>query len=65
MRIEKVTIDDAKELLSINHKPFLPEPYDWKTYGDMNVKFWEKHQTTPAVTVSAQHPAIMTGPLKR
>jgi hypothetical protein len=48
-----------------NHKPFLPEHYDWKTYGDMNVKFWEKHQTTPAVTVSAQHPAIMTGPLKR
>jgi hypothetical protein len=48
-----------------NHKPFLPEPYDWKTYGDMNVKFWEKHQTTPAVTVSVQHPVIMTGLLKR
>jgi len=28
-------------------KPFLPEPYTWKTYGDMNVKFWEKHQSTP------------------
>ena len=28
-------------------KPFLPEPYNWKTYGDMNVMFWEKHQTTP------------------
>jgi hypothetical protein len=27
-------------------KPFLPEPYTWKTYGDMNVKFWEKHQST-------------------
>lgn len=27
-------------------KPFLPEPYNWKTYGDMNVKFWEKHQST-------------------
>ena len=27
-------------------KPFLPEPYNWKTYGDMNVKFWEKHQAT-------------------
>lgn len=28
-------------------KPFLPEPYNWKTYGDMNVKFWEKNQSTP------------------
>ena len=27
-------------------KPFLPEPYNWKTYGDMNVMFWEKHQNT-------------------
>ena len=26
--------------------PFLPEPYNWKTYGDMNVEFWEKHQNT-------------------
>lgn len=30
-----------------NAKPFLPEPYNWKTYGDMNVEFWEKHQATP------------------
>jgi len=28
-------------------KPFLPEPYNWKTYGQMNVGFWEKHQQTP------------------
>ena len=27
-------------------KPFLPEPYNWKTYGDMNVAFWKKHQAT-------------------
>ena len=27
-------------------KPFLPEPYNWKTYGDMNVEFWKNHQTT-------------------
>jgi hypothetical protein len=27
-------------------KPFLPEPYNWKTYGDMNVSLWEKHQST-------------------
>jgi hypothetical protein len=30
-----------------NNKPFLPEPYTWKTYGDMNVGFWQKHQSTP------------------
>lgn len=28
-------------------KPFIPQPYNWKTYGEMNVAFWEKHQNTP------------------
>lgn len=28
-------------------KPFLPEPYNWKTYAEMNVGFWKKHQDTP------------------
>jgi hypothetical protein len=28
-------------------KPFLPAPYNWKTYSGMNVQFWEKHQSTP------------------
>lgn len=28
------------------NKPFLPEPYNWKSYGDMNVGFWQKHQNT-------------------
>ena len=27
-------------------KPFLREPYNWKTYGDMNVEFWKEHQKT-------------------
>ena len=27
-------------------KSFLPEPYNWKTYPDMNVEFWQKHQNT-------------------
>lgn len=26
--------------------PFLPAPYTWKSYGDMNAGFWEKHQGT-------------------
>lgn len=29
-----------------DHKPFIPEPYNWKTYGNMNVEFWKKHQST-------------------
>lgn len=28
-------------------KPFIPKPYNWRTYGDMNVEFWKKHQSTP------------------
>lgn len=29
------------------NKAFIPAPYNWKTYGDMNVEFWGKHQRTP------------------
>ncbi len=29
-----------------DNKPFIPAPYNWKTYGDMNVEFWKKHQST-------------------
>lgn len=25
---------------------FLPAPFNWKNYGEMNVGFWEKHQGT-------------------
>jgi len=32
--------------LNGEEKPFLPEPYNWKTYGAMNIGFWEKHQST-------------------
>lgn len=27
-------------------KSFIPQPYNWRTYGDMNVEFWKKHQST-------------------
>jgi hypothetical protein len=26
--------------------PFLPEHYTWKTYGEMNVAIWKRHQKT-------------------
>lgn len=29
------------------HKsPFIPSPYNWKTYGEMNMEFWQYHQKT-------------------
>ncbi len=28
------------------NKAFLPESYNWKNYGELNIKFWEKHQGT-------------------
>lgn len=28
-------------------QPFIPEPYNFKTYPQMNIQFWEKHQNTP------------------
>lgn len=31
-------------------KPFLPEQYTWKTYGNMNIAFWKKHQNTSLQT---------------
>lgn len=28
------------------NKPFLPPPYNWKSYGKMNEEFWVRHQGT-------------------
>lgn len=30
-----------------NTQPFIPVPYNWKTYGQLNIDFWTNHQTTP------------------
>lgn len=35
-------------------KPFLPEPYNWRTYPAMNVEFWKKHQSTPLTEAKAK-----------
>lgn len=35
-------------------KPFLPEPYNWKTYPTMNIEFWKKHQDTPLEEAKAK-----------
>ena len=34
--------------------PFLPAPYNWKNYPEMNQKFWEKHQDTSLETAKKQ-----------
>lgn len=43
--------------------PFLPPPYNWKTYGEMNVMLWEKHQGTSLPDamemVQASHNAVV------
>lgn len=43
---------------------FLPAPYNWKTYGEMNVGFWEKHQETSLEQakklLTESHQAVMT-----
>ena len=30
--------------------PFIPRPYNWKTYGQLNIAFWKKHQNTSLET---------------
>lgn len=44
-------------------KSFLPEPYHWGTYGEMNVEFWRKHQKTSLAESKAMlkesHEAVM------
>ena len=29
-----------------DEQPFIPRPYNWKTYGKLNEVFWKKHQNT-------------------
>ena len=36
----------VKANLAGDARPFLPPPYTWKTYGEMNVEFWKQHQGT-------------------
>ncbi|GAA5108668.1 ClbS/DfsB family four-helix bundle protein [Orbus sasakiae] len=40
--------------LNGNLVAFLPEPYNWKTYPQMNIAFWQKHQMTPLALAKSQ-----------
>ena len=42
----QLILDWVKANQKGENKAFLPEPYNWKTYGEMNVEFWKKHQST-------------------
>lgn len=53
-----------EENLAGRTRSFLPEPYNWKTYPQMNVGFWEKHQATTydeaESIVKASHARVIT-----
>lgn len=42
----QLVLNWVKSNQSGEERPFIPAPYNWKTYGDMNVEFWRKHQNT-------------------
>lgn len=42
----KLWIAWVKENQKGNEHPFLPKPYNWRTYPDMNFELWKKHQKT-------------------
>lgn len=45
-------------------RSFLPKPYNWKTYGEMNMGFWEKNQGTTLEhsiqTLQSSHQQVMS-----
>ncbi|RRD02384.1 ClbS/DfsB family four-helix bundle protein [Prevotella sp. OH937_COT-195] len=43
----KLLLDWIKANNDGESKPFLPEPYNWRTYSSMNIELWKKHQSTP------------------
>lgn len=43
---QQLLLNWAKENCRGIARPFLPAPYNWKTYPKMNIAFWEKHQST-------------------
>ena len=46
-------INFIQKNLSGERSAFLPQPYNWKTYPQMNVQIWRKHQDTPLCEAKA------------
>ncbi|WP_101773174.1 ClbS/DfsB family four-helix bundle protein [Peptostreptococcus faecalis] len=42
----QLTLNWVKSNINGKKANFLPDPYNWRTYGKMNIEFWEKHQST-------------------
>lgn len=42
----RLLLDWAPAIRNGENRPFLPAPYTWRTYGEMNKEFWKKHQNT-------------------
>ncbi len=42
----QLLIDWVSSNMEGNTKPFLPQPYNWRNYGEMNMELWKKHQKT-------------------
>lgn len=49
----QLLISWSRKNLSGENTPFLPPPYTWANYGDMNVMFWQKHQDTDYETAKS------------
>lgn len=53
-----------RENKSGQNVPFIPAPYNWKSYGDMNMGFWKKHQSTSLEDASnmlkTSHESVMS-----
>lgn len=43
----RLLIDWVNDNQEGKNSPFLPVPYNWKTYGQMNIAFFDRHQDTP------------------
>jgi len=46
-------INFIQKNLSGERASFLPHPYNWKTYPQMNAQIWRKHQDTPLCEAKA------------
>ena len=46
-------INCIQKNLSGERTAFLPQPYNWKTYPQMNAQIWRKHQDTPLCEAKA------------
>ena len=59
----RLLLDWAGANVAGEKRSFLPEPYTWRTYGDMNVALWQKHQETTLEEARAlleeSHNAVM------